>query len=279
MTVEHYENFPVASVLLPRWMRRAVLDIYRFARSADDLADEGTHEPGWRLEALAGYRRQLAEIARGRTPEEPLFCALATTIRAHRVPLQPLEDLLSAFEQDVRQSRYETYDELLAYCDRSANPVGRLLLHLHGTSGAQAQSESDAICTALQLTNFWQDLAIDLQKDRIYLPRRDMSRFGVTEEDLRSGECNARFVQLMRYQVGRTRSLMLDGAPLAPRVGGRFGYELRLVIAGGLRILERIEQAGCDVFRHRPVLGARDWALVLARGLIPARRASKAHAR
>jgi len=263
--VDHYENFPVASVLLPRRMRAAVAAIYRFARSADDFADEGDHPPEWRLQQLRGYRACLDVLARGQPCSDPPFDALAAAIAAHRLPLQPFYALLSAFEQDVTHGRYASFAELLDYCARSANPVGRLLLALFGVADQRSEAQSDAICTALQLINFWQDVAIDWRKNRIYVPQDDLARFAVPEADIAEGRPTDAFRACMAFQVRRTRAMMLSGAPLARRIGGRFGYELRLVVEGGLRILERTEQAGFDVFRHRPVLTPGDWMLMLLR--------------
>ena len=181
MSVDHYENFPVASLLVPPHLRRPIAVIYHFARSADDLADEGTDPPAARLAALAAYRAELERIAAGTLPQLPLFADLAQVIRDHNLPLQLFHDLLDAFAQDVVKTRYANYTELLDYCRRSANPVGRLVLHLFGRTESARLQESDAICTALQLINFWQDVAIDWKKDRVYLPQEDLTRFGVGE--------------------------------------------------------------------------------------------------
>lgn len=259
MSVDHYENFPVASLLVPPHLRRPIAVIYHFARSADDLADEGTDPPAARLAALAAYRAELERIAAGTLPQLPLFADLAQVIRDHKLPLQLFHDLLDAFAQDVVKTRYANYTELLDYCRRSANPVGRLVLHLFGRTESARLQESDAICTALQLINFWQDVAVDWHKQRIYLPQDDMTRFGVTEEDIATGQCHDAWRALMDFEVQRTRAMMLDGAPLASALPGRIGWELRLIVLGGLRILERIEAVGYDVFRHRPMLGKGDW--------------------
>ena len=268
MPVEHYENFPVASWLVPAALRRPIEAIYHFARSADDLADEGEASAMERLAALDGYRTALQRIAAGETPDDPRFAALAATIRAHALPLSPFFDLLDAFAQDVCQTRYADYAELLDYCRRSANPVGRLVLALCGQDAPARLAESDAICTALQLINFWQDVAIDWQKGRVYLPRADLERFGVTEADIAAGRVRPAWQALMAFQVARSRALMLRGAPLVRHLRGRIGWEIRLTVQGGLRILERIEAAGYDVFRKRPRLGGSDWLLMLGRALI-----------
>lgn len=265
MAVEHYENFPVASILLPPRLRPAVQAIYRFARSADDIADEGDASPKQRLAELAAYRRGLDRIERGLPAENPIFAALQDAVLQHDLPLAALRDLISAFEQDVHVKRYTDYASLLDYCRRSANPVGRLMLALYGHQDEAALRASDAICSALQLINFWQDVAIDLEKDRVYLPQEDLQAFGVDEAMLRRQEVTAQWRALMRFQVQRSRALMLEGATLPRRLPGRIGWELRLVVQGGLRILEKIETVDFDVFRRRPTLGKRDLPGMLLR--------------
>lgn len=262
MPIDHYENFPVASLLLPARLRPAVEAIYAFARSADDLADEGDAPPGARLQALAAYAHALDEIECGKPVEQPVFQRLSHVIHAYRLPLQPLRDLLAAFRQDVTTTRYATFAALLDYCRRSANPVGAMLLHLYDDAGPENRRDSDAICTSLQLINFWQDVAIDWAKSRIYLPQEDMERFGVSITHIAEARADGAWRALLRFEVERARALMLSGAPLALRLRGRIGWELRLVVQGGLRILERIEAAGYDVFRHRPQLRAADWLLM-----------------
>jgi squalene synthase HpnC len=271
MPVEHYENFPVASVLLPARLREPVEAIYAFARGADDIADEGELAADERLSVLAAYRAGLLAIAGGGAVADarlaPMFERLARNIASWRLPLQPFHDLLDAFSQDVVKTRYADYDELLDYCRRSANPVGRLLLHLYDCNDADSLRRSDAICTALQLINFWQDAALDFAKGRIYLPQDEMQRFGVSTAHLAQAHCDAAWRALLDFQVQRARALMRTGAPLARRLPGRIGWELRLMVLGGLRILEGIEAAGHDVFRHRPTLGATDWPLLAWRAL------------
>ena len=264
MAVGHYENFPVASLLLPASLREPVQVIYRFARSADDLADEGTDPPDIRLQQLNRYLERLDRIERGQPVDEALFRDLARTIRERALPIQPLRDLVDAFRQDVIQKRYASFGEVMQYCSRSANPVGRLLLHLFRRTTDSDLARSDAICTALQLINFWQDVDIDYRRDRrIYLPQDEMARHGVTERHLAEKCCDEAFRALMAFQVSRARQMMLSGAPLARSLPGRIGLELRATVQGGLRILEKIERANYDVFRRRPVLRAHDWALVL----------------
>jgi squalene synthase HpnC len=262
MPVEHYENFPVASFLLPRRLAPAVEAIYAFARSADDIADEGDATPAERLAALEGYGHALELIARGAVPAEPMFARLAGVVAEVRLPVAPMHDLLSAFRQDVVTTRYADYTALLDYCRRSANPVGRLMLELYDAVDERNLRDSDAICTALQLINFWQDVAIDLTKGRIYLPLEDLARHGLGEADLPGHPATPAWRALMRFEVERARTLMLDGAPLARRLPGRIGWELRLIVQGGLRILDAIERADYDVFRRRPTLAAADWLAV-----------------
>jgi squalene synthase HpnC len=264
MGVGHYENFPVASLLAPPSLRPAIRAIYRFARTADDVADEGNAPASQRLEALAALHAALDAIERGDAGD---WADLAQAVREHHLPLSCFHELLSAFEQDVTTLRYRNFDDLLDYCRRSANPVGRLLLALYRRSDAQAAAWSDAICTALQLANFWQDVALDWDKGRVYIPMEDLRRVGVEERDIAARSADARWIALMRFETERTRELMLAGAPLAYALPGRIGLELRFVVQGGLRILERIDAVSGDVFRHRPTLGLYDWLLIGVRGL------------
>jgi len=271
MSVDHYENFPVASVLLPRRLVPAVEAIYAFARSADDIADEGDATPTERFAALHAYDAALDAIERSERFDDgaanPMFARLADALRRHALPVQPLRDLLSAFRQDVVTARYGDYAALLDYCRRSANPVGRLMLGLYGKADDSNLRQSDAICSALQLINFWQDVGIDIGKGRIYLPLEDLARFQVSEDDIVQGRTGPAWRALMRFEVERARALMLEGAPLATRLPGRIGWELRLVVQGGLRILEAIERADYDVFRRRPRLERLDWLVLLWRSL------------
>lgn len=267
MSVDHYENFPVASVLLPRRLVPAVEAIYAFARSADDLADEGDATPEQRLAALAAYEQALDRIAAGEQGLDPMFARLAGVIAQYDLPLQPFRDLLSAFKQDVSVTRYASYEALLDYCARSANPVGLLMLSLYGQADEDNVRDSNAICSALQIINFLQDVAIDLHKERIYLPMDDLARFAVSPAALDHPGGTAKWRNLMRFEVARARALMLSGAPLAVRLRGRIGLELRMVVQGGLRILEAIEEVDYDVFRRRPKLTRGDWMKVIWRGL------------
>jgi hydroxysqualene synthase len=267
---EHYENFPVASLAVPRNLRPYVWTVYAFARAADDFADEGTGSPAERLRALDSWERQLDDALAGR-PGGPVFVALAETVARTSIPVQLLRDLLTAFRMDVTRSRHQTFDDLLGYCRCSANPVGRLVLHLFGAASAATVDRSDDLCTALQLTNFWQDIAVDLQKDRIYLPLDDLRRFGYTETDLRSSAMDARFRGLMKFQVARTRALFLRGRPLLGMVRGRLRFELDLTWRGGVAILDAIERSRYDVFRSRPVVGRADRLRILAAAIVSGR--------
>jgi squalene synthase HpnC len=261
--------------LLPARYRSAVIAIYRFARAADDIADEGDAAPAARHAALDSFGQALDAIERGQTPPQPPFPALAGAIRAHALPIAPLRDLLSAFAQDVDVTRYPTFAALEDYCRRSANPVGRLLLALYGTDSAYGRLESDAICTALQLANFWQDVAVDWRKGRVYIPLEDLDRFDVPLSQLAAGTCDRRWTAMMAFQTARTRALFDAGRPLPRRLPARAGFELGAVIAGGTRILERIDAVGGDVFLRRPTLTKRDWALLACRMLMPGRAAAR----
>ena len=266
VTVAHYENFPVASWLCPPALRPAVQAIYWYARTADDLADEGDLPAAERLALLAAYRAELQQAFAAGTVEggrwRAVFAPLQVAIRRHGLPIEPLADLLSAFEQDVRQPVYPDRDALLDYCRRSANPIGRLLLHLWGVRDAPSLAQSDAICSALQLINFWQDLGVDAPRGRHYVPLADARRHGVTHAQLAARADGAAVHALVRDLCRWAQALMLAGAPLVHRVPGRAGWELRLVVQGGLRVLERIERLGHATLVRRPTLGAVD-AVVL----------------
>ena len=258
----HYENFPVASRLLPARLRQPVSALYAFARSADDLADEGERTPQQRLEALDAMAAALDTIDRGGTPDGPLYAALADTVRRHRLPLAPLHDLLSAFRQDVTTTRYADFDALMDYCRRSANPVGRLLLMLDGSATPPNLALSDAVCSALQLVNFLQDLARDVAElGRIYLPQDEMRRFGVDDGQLLAHRDSAGLRHLLHQQAERARHLLRSGSPLAGRLRGRLGLELRAIVLGGERVLQRLHQRQ-DPF-SRPRLGRRDHLAIL----------------
>jgi phytoene synthase len=270
----HYENFPVGSWLLPDDKRKYLWAIYAFARTADDFADEAQYLDNLRLPLLENWEGQLLQCM-WRKPQHPVFIALKETIETFRLPVEPFQDLLMAFKMDVVVDRYKTFDELLEYCRLSANPVGRLVLSVFGYRDPEVHELSDAICTALQLTNHWQDLAIDAKKSRIYLPLEDMARHGYREEQLHAGVADEAFAHLMADMVGRTRALFDAGRPLLDRVGKDLSFEMRLVWLGGTAILDRIEAARYDVFRSRPTLGLGSKAALLARAALfsPARNA------
>ena len=270
MSVDHYENFPVASFLCRPALRPAVAAIYGFARTADDLADEGEVAPAQRLADLDAYRRDLHAICKHATPSSrwpQVFEPLSAVLIERQLPVSLLTDLLSAFEQDIGKHSYADRAELLDYCRRSANPVGRLLLHLYGVTGAQALRQSDAICTSLQLTNFWQDLGVDTRRGRVYTPATDCVRHGVTQPDLLEQSDTRNVRALVADMVGWAREMMLAGAPLVHAIPGRSGWELRLVVQGGLRILEKIEQLGFATLLLRPTLRWYDVPLLFWRAL------------
>lgn len=266
----HYENFPVGSRLVPRPLRRHVYSIYAFARTADDFADEDYEANGLqeaaRLAALDDWERKLLACAHGQA-EHPIFIALAATIKDLQLPLSLLSDLLSAFKQDVVKRRYANFDEVLDYCARSANPVGRLILLLFGYRDEHLHQLSDHICTGLQLANFWQDVAVDIKKDRVYLPQDEMATYGVSVDDLRAGRFSEAYAALLKFQVARTRELFARGRPLPELVRGRLRYELRLTWHGGMRILERVEDLGYDTLRQRPIISTADKLRLLVRAI------------
>ncbi len=244
----HYENFPVASWFLPRRLRDPVAAIYAFARTADDIADQVSLSRPERLERLAAMESALHALQRADYAEPPLYPALADAIVRHRLPFAPLHDLLSACRQDLQQSRYASIGELMDYCRRSANPIGRLLLHLTGSASTRNIALSDAVCSALQLINFLQDIAPDYRNNRrIYLPQDDMRRFGVTECDIAASRNSPQLSALFRFQLQRAARLLHGGSPLGQRLGGRFGFESRLVILSAARVLEKLHKQQ-DIF-------------------------------
>jgi len=279
----HYENFPVASLLLPAAMRPHIAAIYAFARAADDFADEGNRTPAERVALLEEWGGRLSACVRSETAVRPspesripnpkplapcplslapepdaIFLALGHTIRSCSLPADLFEDLLSAFRQDAGTKRYATWAEVMDYCRRSANPVGRLVLRVAGHADARLDRASDAVCTALQLTNFWQDLERDWQKGRLYVPRADYERFGARLEDLDARVMSPAWRNALSEMTARTRRLFEEGRAVCDGLGGRLRYELRLTWLGGVRILDRLEQKGFDVFTARPTLGRSD---------------------
>jgi squalene synthase HpnC len=267
MALNHYENFPVASWVLPARLREPVRAIYAFARRADDFADEGDAPPEERLRSLSAFAEELDRIEAGEPPHAPLFRSLAGIVREHRLPLEPFRDLLSAFSQDVTKRRYADFGEVMDYCRRSANPIGRLLLHLYGETGPRSLAYSDGICASLQLINFLQDVEIDYRKGRIYLPQDEMQKYGVGEEQIARRDAGGAWRALMRHQIDRARRMLQAGAPLGRVLKGRTGLELRMIVLGGERILKKLYEADGDVFRQRPVLARGDWAYMFLRAL------------
>ncbi len=265
--VDHYENFPVASWWCPPALRAPITAIYHFARTADDLADEGDAAASQRLSDLADFRAALLNTwcqpeAAANTRWPQVFVPLSQQAPVHALPRQPLLDLLDAFEQDVRYTaagqRYADMPELLDYCRRSANPIGRLLLHLYGVNDAAAWRQSDAICTALQLINFWQDLSVDLPRQRHYLPRDMLLKHQVDVDTLIPQQASAAAQTMLGALCHEARELMLNGAPLALRLPGRIGWELRLVVQGGLRILDKLAQDDHRSWQRRRTVGVAD---------------------
>jgi phytoene synthase len=266
----HYENFPVASLLLPKRMRPAVAAIYAFARRADDFADEPGPSNSERLHLLDDWGCRLRRVAGASSnsiavsaTDDLVFVALGDAIERHRLPVSLFEDLLSAFRQDVVTRRYESWPDVLDYCRRSANPIGRLVLRVGGYDAPELDARSDAICTALQLTNFWQDFGVDWQRGRLYLPRDDRDRAGADERDLERGEWTEAWRRALDVVVGRTRDLFIAGRPLCDAVSGRLRWELRVTWLGGSRILQKVQRAG-DVLHVRPRLTRGDVVGLLA---------------
>lgn len=270
----HYENFPVGSFLIPKEKQKYIRAIYAFARTADDFADEGRHPSETpedlkkRLDLLDEWELKFVNCSRGEA-DHPIFIALSETIRDMEIPIQLFKDLLTAYRMDVRQNRYKDFEELFYYCRHSANPVGRLVLHTFGYKDESLHALSDKICTALQLANFWQDVSIDLAKDRIYLPQEEMRRFCVTEADLHAKICNPAFKNLMKYCMERTAVLFNDGLPLCSKVGKDLKLEMRLTWLGGTTILKKIAKENYDVFRRRPTIRWYDKAILLFHSFLP----------
>jgi len=266
LTRDHYENFPVASLLVPKEKRLHICSIYAFARIADDFADEPGLTIAERVDSLTEWEEQLVDAYRGHA-HHPVFIALRETIDRFEMPIDLFQNLLRAFRSDVTTHRYETFDEVLEYCENSANPIGRLLLLLFNYRSETTLELSDFICTGLQLTNFWQDVSVDLQKDRVYIPLDDIREFGYSEEELFHRSFTPAFKDLMCYQVDRTRQRFNEGRPLLAEVGKDLRMELRLTWKGGTRILQKIEQREYDVLSHRPSLSLLDKTSVLISSL------------
>jgi phytoene/squalene synthetase len=289
LPVDHYENFPVASWLLPRRLRAPIEAIYGFARSADDIADEGHLPDAQRLKGLDRHLAALDAIEAGKTPETQ-FAPIGRAIAEYELPIALLRDLIDAFRQDVVKKRYADFTELMDYARRSANPIGRLLLNLFEKTGDRPRfsrgreappkesvnqktvvcprfsvEQSDAICSGLQIINFWQDVAVDWEKGRVYIPQEDLARFGVEERAIAAQRADANWRDLMAFECQRARAMLLAGAPLGRSLPGRLGLEIRATIAGGAAILDKIDAVAGDVFRHRPVLTPFDWIKILGK--------------
>jgi len=263
MAQSHYENFPVASQLLPKHLRQPISVIYAFARRADDFADEGDLSDEQRLAALNDFGSKLDLIEQNNPVDDTTFIALADVIKQHNLPISLFHDLLTAFKMDVTKERYANFGEVMQYCRYSANPVGRLLLHLNNATSPQNLGYSDAVCSALQLTNFLQDISQDLEEsNRIYIPQDEMAQFGVSEDDIRNKITNAATRKLIEFQILRTIKLMQSGAPLGKVLKGRMGLELRMTIMGGSRILYKLNQQYDNVF-SRPRLSKWDIGWVI----------------
>lgn len=262
----HYENFPVVSWVLPKSLHQHFYNVYAYCRWADDLGDE-VGDPARSLELLAWWRRELRDCFAGRT-RHPVFVALAPTIAAFQLPIEPFEDLISAFEQDQVVVEFDTYPQLLDYCRRSANPVGRIVLMLFRRRGEYDFAWSDSICTGLQLANFWQDVARDLDIGRIYLPREDRAKFGVRREDLHARKSTPGFIELMRFEVDRTRPLLRPWRHQSTEPIREFSLrqqvEIELFARGGLAVLDKIASLDYRVLETRPVVSKTDFARIVA---------------
>lgn len=265
MATSHYENFPVASRFVPAHLRPNVWAIYAFARTADDFSDEPRFA-GRRREALDAWEN-LLEACYHQELQHPVFLALRDTVRRHNVPITPLKALLTAFRMDLTKHRYASFAELRSYCVHSANPVGQLVLYIHGHHEPELHRFSDEICTALQIANFLQDVSVDTPKGRCYLPEEDLVHFGVSFADIQAAKSTPEFKDLMRYSVARTRAIFERGRPLIRRVSPGLSMELEATWRGGMRILDRIEEIDFDVLHRRPTLDKRDFADIALRSL------------
>ncbi len=262
----HYENFPVASNFIFPKLRKHVACLYSFARIADDFSDEPEYE-GVRRERLLEWRENLNDINL-RTPTHPVFIALKDTLKTLKLPLRPFDDLLDAFLQDTVKNRYQNFDEVLDYCRRSANPVGRIVLMIHGYDQEELFKLSDSICTGLQLANFWQDISVDLKKERIYIPQEDFARFSYSEADLRMGVVNERFRNLMKFEVARVCQIFEEGKTLPKKLSWPLSWEIRLTELGGRQILRKIRKQNYDTLHSRPVLTKWEWIPLILRAVL-----------
>jgi squalene synthase HpnC len=258
----HHENFPVVSFLIPKKIRKDVAIIYWFARTADDIADEGAYTREDRVKKLNEFEERFTELINGNY-SNPFELALYNTIETKSLTAEHFYNLLKAFRQDITKNRFSNFPDLLAYCKNSANPVGRLILELNNIRESEAFACSDKICTALQLTNFWQDAAIDFKKGRIYLPQDELEKFNVTEKIFELNENNLNLKTLLKHNVDRTRQLYNEGKKLAEYLTGRLKYEIKWTVLGGEEILKKIEADNYNVFQKRPVLNKKDFLILL----------------
>ena len=268
---QHYENFPVASFALPKDLRYPIALIYHFARCADDFADEDNHTQAERLVLLQGYVDELNIIKANGSSQDAFFIEFAQMLRDRKLPLEPFYDLLDAFKQDVIKTRYVNFDEVLDYCKRSANPIGALLLHLFNKASPKNLAYSDNICSALQLINFYQDVAIDFDDTdhprRIYCCQDEMQEFGITETQMAAQQSNVNWERFMRFNVERAETMLQTGKPLGRILPGRMGLEMRLIIAGGETIIRKLKMVNGDVFHKRPTIKAWDWPAILIKAI------------
>ena len=268
----HYENFPVASMVLPKHLREPIALIYTFARQADDFADEGHHQPAWRLAKLHGFKLELDLITANQPSKSPFFQELALTIQQYKLPLTPFYDLLDAFSQDVVKDRYGNFFELLDYCRRSANPIGTLLLHLFDKATPENLVYSNKVCTALQLINFYQDVAIDFENDfhksRIYLCQDEMKAYNVTEAQIAAQHVNKHWERFMLFNIERAETMLREGKPLEHILPGRMGLEMRMIIGGAERVIYKLKNVRGDIYKHRPTLQTWDWPVILLKALL-----------
>ena len=269
LTVDHYENFPVGSLLLPQKLRTPVKQIYHFSRLADDIADEGNIAASERILALSEYENSFKQHLQKQKTDNHLFLALSNTITKHKLPTALFFDLLAAFKQDIYKKRYQIFDEILQYCAKSANPVGRLMLHLFDQATTENLYLSDKVCTSLQLINFLQDIEWDYKNaDRIYLPLEEFNKFGITEKQIGLGHPNYMWEQFMAFQIRRTETILEEGATIGSRVGGRFGLELKIIVEAAYRVLRKLKDINGDIFSNRPVVTKKDWLGIIWRAVI-----------
>ncbi len=269
---KHYENFPVASFILPKHLRHPISLIYNFARQADDFADEGRHKPAMRLAMLDGFSQQLDIIQNNGSSKSVFFNDFAKMIRKYQLPLKPFYDLLEAFSQDVTKERYANFDEILDYCSRSANPIGTVLLHLFDKATPENLAYSNKVCTALQLINFYQDVDVDFDnsfhKSRVYLCQDEMEEHGINEAQIAAQYVNLHWEQFMLFNIERAEKMLAEGKPLENILPGRMGLEMRMIIGGGEQVVYKLKKVRGDIFKHRPTLRAWDWPLILLKALL-----------